>query len=427
MRNELAAALIILLAPGLWAQPASPSSAEGLDSLVAKLQENPADDALRAKIIALALKVKPKTPEDAKRHMGRAQAYAEMAASPNDYGKVVSEVDEALTAAPWLASAYYNKALALEKSADFAGAKANFNDYLLAAPGAANAEAVQQRIYKLEVLAETKTSAVRPGETVSKEDANTWRYEIDGMYKMHEVQREGGFKDYHGKEAFYVDTEINTSAAGTVINTTARTYMTKGKDGIYALGVETGVSGTTSETTYDPPMLFIPTALKKGQSWSYTGVQTISSGESGGGTTSSDVQSEVTGQERLTVPAGTFDCSVVHQKSKSHTTYTSKYGTSNTDGEVEMTYWMVPGIGPIKTTTRVIGSSTAPMNRILVEYKLPRGVWGWDVPPAKPVAADDAAKPVAADDAAKPEAAALTKQLQLPLPAAPAAPAPEAQ
>ena len=62
-----------------------------IEAMVDELQNNPDDQALREKIIKLALNMKPKPaiPDEAKDLMARGKAYVAEAKGPQDYAKAV--------------------------------------------------------------------------------------------------------------------------------------------------------------------------------------------------------------------------------------------------------------------------------------------------------------------------------------------------
>lgn len=155
--------MLVLCAASSWGKSSEENSAkvaeqagnlrEALSQFSAALQktvEGSADEQrLRESIINLAQKLRPApaVPEDAKRYMGRGTAAVEIAKTLEDFKTAAAEFKQALRAAPWIASGYYNLALVLEKSGDFQAAMRNFKLYLLAAPGAADAQQVEARIY----------------------------------------------------------------------------------------------------------------------------------------------------------------------------------------------------------------------------------------------------------------------------------------
>ena len=114
----------------------------------ADLQKNPGDDALREKIIKLALTLNPKpaTPDDAITHEGAAEYAFKNAKANSDYSDAAKEYEKALLAAPWVAADYFNCGMAHEKAGENKDAIRNFNLYLLAAPNADDAVDVKKRI-----------------------------------------------------------------------------------------------------------------------------------------------------------------------------------------------------------------------------------------------------------------------------------------
>ncbi len=129
---------------------------EALKQYVEDLKKNPADSALREKIIKLALTMKtaPKVPEDAERNMARGNAFAQKAIDSTGYKRAIIEFESAANVAPWLGLAYYNLGVVQEKAGLYNEAIQNLKLYLLAAPDAKNAREVKNKIYELEVDAE---------------------------------------------------------------------------------------------------------------------------------------------------------------------------------------------------------------------------------------------------------------------------------
>lgn len=131
-----------------------------------KLRQEPADQDLREKTIALALSMKPSppTPEEAERRIVRGIEYLKKTADSAGYQRAIAELDEAISIAPWNAAAYYHLGEAQEKAGLHAEAIRNLKLFLLAAPDAKNTRAVKNRIYAIEVEMEVATSKhARPG------------------------------------------------------------------------------------------------------------------------------------------------------------------------------------------------------------------------------------------------------------------------
>ncbi len=131
-----------------------------------KLRQEPVDQDLREKTIALALSMKPSppTPEEAERHIVRGIEYFKKATDVAGYQRAIAELEEAVAIAPWNATAYYHLGEAQEKAGLYAEAIRSLKLYLLAAPDAKNARAVKNRIYAIEVDMEVAASKpARPG------------------------------------------------------------------------------------------------------------------------------------------------------------------------------------------------------------------------------------------------------------------------
>lgn len=94
------------------------SPREQLIQYVADLQKNPEDQALREKIIKLALTLNPKpiVADDAIEHEGAAESAFNAAKTDSDFGKSAAEYEKALLIAPWVAADYYNLGVAWEKA-----------------------------------------------------------------------------------------------------------------------------------------------------------------------------------------------------------------------------------------------------------------------------------------------------------------------
>ncbi len=184
LSTTLAALLLVLSASSSWSQSSEESAAkaaeqagklrEALTQYVAALQkttEGSADDQrLRETIIKLVQRLSPPpaVPEEAQRYMGRGQAAVEIVKGPEDFKRAIGEFQKALRSAPWLANGYYNLAVVQEKLGDFQAAMRNFKLYLLAAPGATDAQQIQARIYGLEFKVERQKEETRAAETAER-------------------------------------------------------------------------------------------------------------------------------------------------------------------------------------------------------------------------------------------------------------------
>ena len=149
-------------------------SSDSLKQYVDDLKKNPSDNALREKIIKLGLSTKPSAPEDAERHFVRGTTFLQKASDEAGYTKAISELESALTKAPWMAAAYYNLGIAQEKAGLYAEALQSLKWYLLAEPDAKNAREVKNKIYALEAdLEDIKASKNAPAPPVAAPPAAT--------------------------------------------------------------------------------------------------------------------------------------------------------------------------------------------------------------------------------------------------------------
>jgi protein phosphatase/serine/threonine-protein kinase len=160
MKNYTLLALICfsLLTPSLFGQTNAPANSPRgqLQQLTAQLQNSPDDEALREKIIALALTLNPKpaTPDAATMAEGGAEYAFKNAQGNSDFSDAAKQYEKALLLAPWLAGDYFNCGVAHEKAGENKDAIRSFNFYLLAAPNADDAQAVKKRIGGLQYAAQ---------------------------------------------------------------------------------------------------------------------------------------------------------------------------------------------------------------------------------------------------------------------------------
>lgn len=132
------------------------SPREQFRQMVGQLQKNPADDAMREKIIKLAHTIKPApaVPEEAERFEGRAQFAFKNAKSPADYLDAAKEYEKAIAAAPWVPGYYADLCTIYEKAEKYAEAKKSCEFFLASSPSAQDASDVRKRIAGLEFAIE---------------------------------------------------------------------------------------------------------------------------------------------------------------------------------------------------------------------------------------------------------------------------------
>jgi tetratricopeptide (TPR) repeat protein len=150
-----------LLAQDAAANASARSPVNQLQQLTTQLQQSPGDQALREKIIALALTLNPKpaTPTAATQAEGAAEYAFKNAKANSNFSDAAKQYEKALLLAPWLAADYFNCGVAHEKAGENKEAIRNFSLYLLAAPNADDAQAVNKRIGGLQYAAQESEDA----------------------------------------------------------------------------------------------------------------------------------------------------------------------------------------------------------------------------------------------------------------------------
>ena len=100
----------------------------------------------------------PAIPEEARRHYVMGSTALKEASSPSDFDEAIRQFQQAVELAPWWADAYYNLGVALNARKRYADAINAWKLYLVAAPQAADARAVQDRIYAIQEKAKLGAS-----------------------------------------------------------------------------------------------------------------------------------------------------------------------------------------------------------------------------------------------------------------------------
>lgn len=161
----------LALAASAYAQ----SPREQLQQLTFQLQQSPNDDALRERIIKLALTVKPPPalPTEAERRMVRGGAAFNGAASVADYQAAAKEFEQATLAAPWYGDAYYNLGVAQDKAEDYDAALRSLKLAALASPDSKVAEKLS---YAVEFRKEKAAKANSPEARAAKEKEAEQRF-----------------------------------------------------------------------------------------------------------------------------------------------------------------------------------------------------------------------------------------------------------
>jgi tetratricopeptide (TPR) repeat protein len=175
-RTRHALICFALLASSLFGQTEAPAASprERLQEFTAQLRNSPDDQALREKIIALALTLDPKpaTLDAVTLAEGAAEYAFKHAQSNADFADAAKQYEKALLLAPWLADDYFNCGVAHEKADENKQAIRSFSLYLLAAPTADDTQAVRKRIGGLQyAVQKAEDEANRPAKEAAAKEA----------------------------------------------------------------------------------------------------------------------------------------------------------------------------------------------------------------------------------------------------------------
>lgn len=112
-----------------------------------KVKEGSDDDQrIRESIINLVKKMptKPTLPEEFERFMVRGRLAAELAKTSEGFVRAGNEFRQAAKTAPWVADAYFNLAVVLDKAGKYKEAIRSLKLYMLAAPNGTNLKEAKQ-------------------------------------------------------------------------------------------------------------------------------------------------------------------------------------------------------------------------------------------------------------------------------------------
>jgi len=159
-RTTFRAAAMILLSFAMAAGTKAQTAGSEFQQAVAAYQQSPTPETATAVIkMAAAMHSSPPVPEEARKHFVRGSTLFKGAKSPEDYGQVIDEFQQAVQLAPWWPEARYNWALAFEAAGSYADAIANLKLYLLFKLPEADARAAQDKVYALETMQEQTAKA----------------------------------------------------------------------------------------------------------------------------------------------------------------------------------------------------------------------------------------------------------------------------
>lgn len=201
-----------------------------------------------------------------------------------------------------------------------------------------------QAALKALALQDDGMGGVKGGKTgvLSFKPGSWWEYESDAAGKTsRNTQKVGGFADFEGQPAFFY---LSDAGGGQ-----SRMYYAATKDGVSMLGMRMEAPTFNNVSIYDPPFLTYPKKFKIGAEWQ---AKTVNSskmemttlGKTTHDQTRMESTSRVTGREKVTVPAGTFDCFVV--KAQTKTEVTMSYGATIVSNST-MTSWFSPRLGQL--------------------------------------------------------------------------------
>src|SRR5207244_2918944 len=101
----------------------------------------------------------PALPEEAERRMARGRAATKAARDEQGFLQAAQEFGLAVKSAPWLADAYFNSAVVLDKAGRYAEAIRNMKLYLAAATNSAEAKQARELMYEMEFRQEQAQKA----------------------------------------------------------------------------------------------------------------------------------------------------------------------------------------------------------------------------------------------------------------------------
>lgn len=190
MKNFLVFVLA-LFAVSASAHAANPR--EELKQLTAQLQSNPADTALREKVVKLArtMKPAPALPEEAEKYEGRAIFAFKNAKSTDDYADAAKEYEKAVQAAPWIPGYYSDLCTIYEKAGKYVDAKRNCEIYVRTLSDPRKISETKQRIAGLEYGIE-KANSPEAQAAKKREQEEALVRTLDGAIYRYEMRDGGG-------------------------------------------------------------------------------------------------------------------------------------------------------------------------------------------------------------------------------------------
>lgn len=124
---RLSIKVLVLISSLLLANFAHAASLIQLQTLLTQLQASPDDNALRTRVVKLAMKMKPAMPLpfEAESIKAETQIAMQAAKSPAEYTAIASQYEKLIAAAPWVLSNYYELCKVYGKAEQYEAAKTN--------------------------------------------------------------------------------------------------------------------------------------------------------------------------------------------------------------------------------------------------------------------------------------------------------------
>ena len=205
MKSTRKLLIVVLALLALAASAYAQSPREQLQQMVEQLQKTPNDNALRERIIKLALTVKPSPalPDDAVRYTGRAIFVYKTAKSEADYLDAAREYERAVASAPWVANYYAELCTIYEKASKYAEAKRACDFALIGTTDSSQAVDLKQRIAGLEIGIERNSAGARAKR--KREEFAGFLKSIEGaVFRTAPFNQWGAFAELRIKDGEYV-------------------------------------------------------------------------------------------------------------------------------------------------------------------------------------------------------------------------------
>lgn len=165
-------------------------------------------------------------------------------------------------------------------------------------------------------------------------EEQTYDFDLNGS-KRQGMQKETYLGLTDGKPRFSIERAEALSNLGTDV-------VEVREDGVYMI--------SSREQTLETPMLALPSKMEIGKTWEITEKLKDVNGDE----VTLKASNKIDGQEKITTPAGTFDCLAVSMSG----TLVTKGKTQKVSGKT----WYAAGTGTVKLTVNTTGSDGKPTN-----------------------------------------------------------------